>query len=230
MPEIPSHIPKKNVVGLAFEPIRFLGLTQEFLDYAIKNIGKYFIGDTMGLPAPFIEHFSYMWYNPPLQTAPTKTKLISMMVSEKTSHQGHRYRHELLSRILSTDMPVDVYGRGCRYYEELGDSRIKGEFTESEPYNDYKFHICIENFQSNHYFSEKVMNPLLASTTPIYLGCQNIDSYFPGMILYLTGEVDKDMELLRNVVTYVEVYEKEIDIEKVKSAIFILRNMKELFV
>ena len=74
------------------------------------------------------------------------------------------------------------------------------------------------------------MNPLLASTTPIYLGCQNIDSYFPGMILHLTGEVDKDIELLRNIVTYVEVYEKEIDIEKVKSVIFILRNMKELFI
>lgn len=229
-PKIPSHIPKKNVVGLAFEPIRFLGLTQEFVDYAIKHIGKYFIGDTMGLPAPFIEHFSYMWYNPPLKSVPPKTKIMSMMVSEKASQAGHRYRHELLSRILSTDMPIDVYGRGCRYYEELGDSRIKGEFTESEPYNDYKFHICIENFQSNYYFSEKVMNPLLASTTPIYLGCQNIDSYFPGMILHLTGEVDKDMQLFRNIVTYVEVYEKEIDIEKVKSVIFILRNMKELFV
>jgi len=229
MPKIPSHIPKKNVVGLAFEPIHFLGLTQEFLDYAIQNIGKYFIGDTMGLPTPFVEHFSYMWHNPPLQAVPTKSKLISMMVSEKTSQEGHQYRHELIDKILKTDLPIDIYGRGCRYYEHLNDPRIKGEFTESEPYTDYKFHICIENFRSNHYFSEKVMNPLLASTTPIYLGCQNIDSYFPGMILSLTSEVDKDMELLRNVVAHIDVYEKKIDSEIVKSVIFMLRNIKELF-
>src|SRR6056300_1519968 len=44
MPVIPSHIPKKNVVGLAFEPLPFLGLSQKFIDYAVNNIGKYFIG------------------------------------------------------------------------------------------------------------------------------------------------------------------------------------------
>lgn len=229
MPEIPSHVPKQNVVGLAFEPICFLGLTQEFVDYAIQNIGKYFIGDTQGLPAPFIEHFSYMWYIPPLQTVPTKTKLISIMVSEKTSQEGHRYRHDLLDKILKTDLPIDVYGRGCRYYEQLGDPRIKGEFTECEPYNDYKFHICIENFQSNHYFSEKVMNPLLSSTTPIYLGCRNIKTHFPNMILSLSGDLDNDMELLRNVVADIDKYEKEIDVEKVKSFIYLLRNITKMF-
>ena len=35
-------IPKENVIGLAFEPLRFLNLTQSFIDYATKYIGKYF--------------------------------------------------------------------------------------------------------------------------------------------------------------------------------------------
>ena len=74
MPQIPSHIPKKNVIGLAFEPVVYLGLTNEFVEYAKNNIGKYFIGDKMGLPEPFIEHFSYMWHNPPLKYKPIKKK------------------------------------------------------------------------------------------------------------------------------------------------------------
>ena len=41
------------------------------------EVKKYFIGDKMGLPEPFIEHFSYMWHNPPLKYKPIKKKPIS---------------------------------------------------------------------------------------------------------------------------------------------------------
>jgi hypothetical protein len=229
MPNIPSHIPKQNVVGLAFEPIVFLGLTQEFLNYAIKNIGKYFIGDTMGLPLPFTEHFSYMWHNPPPKTSPVKTKLISMMVSEKASQDGHKYRHQLIHQILQTNLPIDIYGRGCQYYKHLNDQRIKGEFNESEPYDDYHFHICIENCQSNHYFSEKIMNPLLAETVPVYQGCRNIDSYFPGMVISITGNISSDIEMLRQIVFNSQQYKKEIDLGYVKNVVYLLRNIKSIY-
>ena len=43
MPDL--NIPKENVIGLAFEPIQFLGLTSIFIDYARKNISKYYLGD-----------------------------------------------------------------------------------------------------------------------------------------------------------------------------------------
>ena len=51
MPEL--KIPKENVIGLAFEPIPFLGLNSKFVEYAKKYIGKYFIGDKLDLPEPF---------------------------------------------------------------------------------------------------------------------------------------------------------------------------------
>jgi hypothetical protein len=175
MPQI-GHIPKKNVIGLAFEPIYFLGLTEEFVKYAQRYVGKYYIGDKLTLPSPFIEGFSYMWHNAPLKNIPQKTNLISMMVSEKSKQAGHKYRHELISKILETDLPIDIYGRGCKYYGYLNDKRIKGEFIEMEPYENYEFHICIENFETNHYFSEKIINALLCGTTPIYMGCRNINS------------------------------------------------------
>ena len=48
------------------------------------------------------------------------------------------------------------------------------------------FHICVENQQVRHYFSEKLIDPILTYTVPVYWGCPNIGSYFhtEGMILF----------------------------------------------
>jgi hypothetical protein len=230
MPDI-KHIPKQNVVGLAFEPFVYLGLTEEFVQYAIDNIGKYFIGDTMGLPEPFVERFSHMWHNQPLKQLPVKTKMMSMMISEKASQTGHIYRHELVQKILQTNLPIDIYGRGCRYYDHLNDPRIRGEFVEGEPYNQYQYHICIENCQTNHYFSEKIMNPLIVNTIPIYLGCRNIDHYFPNMVIKLCGDVETDISMLKQLIidTKFEKSDIYIDINKIKDTIYLLRNVDTIF-
>jgi hypothetical protein len=193
-------IPKENVIGLAIEPVEFLGLIQQFVDYSRAHIGKYLIGshaEQLGLP--FVNHYSYMWHTPPLKQTPTKTKLISLMVSEKTFAPGHKYRHEMVRAILQSSLKIDIYGRGCRYYDAM-DPRICGEFTSKQPYENYQFHICIENYQKPHYFSEKISDALLCSTSPIYLGCHNIDTYFPGNVICLTGSIEKDMQLLHNIV------------------------------
>lgn len=52
MPEL--TIPKENVVGLAYEPIRYLRMTPEYVEYANKHVGKYCIGDKGKLPEPFV--------------------------------------------------------------------------------------------------------------------------------------------------------------------------------
>jgi len=88
MPDL--KIPKENVLGLAFEPIIFLGLTQEFIDYAKNHIGRYFIGDKKQLPEPFIEHFGYMWHSRPPMEVSIKNKRMSIIVSEKQFTSGHK--------------------------------------------------------------------------------------------------------------------------------------------
>jgi len=228
MPNV-SHIPKQNVIGFAFEPVQFLGLTEDFIVYAQRYIGKYYIGDKMNLPEPFIERFSHMWHNPPLKHIPIKNKPISMMVSEKNQQAGHKYRHDLITKILETSLPIDIYGRGCMYYDYLGDDRVKGKFTELEPYENYEFHICIENFQTNHYFSEKIMCPLLCATTPIYMGCRNIENYFPNNVIVLSGNLYSDMQLLRNIVDNPAKYKRQINIPTIKDKVSLLRNIKTLF-
>lgn len=180
-------IPKENVIGLAFEPPIFLSRDPAFTDfihYSMSNISKYFIGSNDGLPANFIEHYSYMWHITPPRTLSRKDKLMSIMVSEKKHAPGHIFRHTLVKEILRSNLNIDIYGRGCRYY--TGDSRLKNDFHDNEPY---------ENYQTPCYTSEKYTNLVLWGTTPIYWGATNIDAVFPEITINLSGDSMKDINL-----------------------------------
>jgi len=230
MPIINENIPKENVIGFSFEPPQYLNnFNENFIEYAKQRIGKYYIGDKGKLKEPFIERYSHMWYNPPLKYIPIKNKIMSIMVSEKVKELGHLYRHVLVNKILESKLPIDIYGRGCKYYSYMNDSRIKGELKELEPYENYNFHISIENCELNEYFSEKIMNPLLCNTTPIYMGCNNIEKYFPNKIIKLSKDINKDLKLLHDICNNIEKYKTEIDIEEVKKIIFLTKNIEKLF-
>lgn len=229
MPKIKENIPKQNIIGLAHEPNDYLGLSNQFVQYAQKYIGKYFIGKKNDLPEPFIEHHGYIWHITPLKSIPLKTNIMSIMVSNKAHAPGHQYRHKLVQAILQSNLPIDIYGRGCMYYKNTRDSRLKGNFVELEPYESYNFHICIENFQIPHYFSEKITNTLLTGTTPLYWGCTNINSYFPDTAYELHGDVHMDMELLKMIFQNPQYYRKSIDVNSVKQKINLLHNIDTLF-
>lgn len=221
MPVIKDGVPKENVIGVAYEPPVFLNASQEFVNYARKYISKYFIGSNNGLPPDlFIEKYSYMFYDSSLMSSiKPKSKVMSIIFSNKTVEVGHSYRHQLVREIIKyTNFPVDVYGIGCRYYTHLKDARFKGEFHGSEPYSEYLFHITIENVSIPEYFSEKILNALVSMTVPIYWGCKNIDNYFPGQMYKLSGVLADDMKLIfeicKNPMAY---YNKiKIDVNEIK--------------
>jgi hypothetical protein len=43
------------------------------------------------------------------------------------------------------------------------------------------FHICIEGFKNDHYYSEKLIDCLITKTIPIYWGHTEIGKYFNEM-------------------------------------------------
>jgi hypothetical protein len=215
-------ISKDNVIGLAFEPNQYLGLTPQFVEYAKKYIGKYYIGNKNNLPDVFIEHYAYMWHTTPLNYIPEKKNIMSIMVSQKMSAPGHKYRHYLTQEILKRNLPIDIYGRGCMMHKG---NNIKGTFKELEPYESYQFHIAIENFETNAYFSEKIVNSLLCGTTPIYLGCGTIDNYFPNDVIHLTSSLVKDIILIEDILRNPDKYKKQINIDSIKKTINLLNGI-----
>jgi hypothetical protein len=224
MPDL--KIPRENVVGLAFEPIYFLGLTDEFIEYAKRNIGRYFVGDKLNLPAPFMEHFGYMWHSRPPREIAVKTKLMSIIVSEKRFAPGHIYRHELIKRIIDLNLPIDIYGRGSSGYSFS--NRIMGKFNDAEPYEPYCFSICIENYVCNDYFSEKIITPLMFNCMPIYYGCKNINKYVEN-VLILNGNIENDLRFITDIIIDPHKYYTRTYTEKNVKAVNLIQNLPNIF-
>lgn len=210
-------IPKENVIGLAYEPPVFLYLNNNFIEYVKQHVSKYYIGKiTPILPSEFVEKYAYLNYNSDVEIAP-KTKVMSIIFSHKQWTDGHKYRHQLVQNILSTNLPVDIYGLGCKLLKS-NDTRIKGPFSNFEPYNGYMFHITIENVSIPEYFSEKITQALVSKCVPIYWGCTNIENYFPKMTYKLSGNIERDMQLISNICNKPDKFYtiKPIDVECVK--------------
>ena len=221
------NIPKQNVIGLACEPYDFLQIDQPFIEYAKKNINKYFIGDKHDLPEPFIEYFGYMWYFRPLKEIKNKNKIMSIVLSNKKFAPGHVYRHELVKKIIEYRLPIHIYGKGSYEYKKMS-SFVKGEFKNSEPYEDYLYTIAIENFRSNHYFSEKIITPIMFNCSPIYIGCRNIYKYFNDVLL-LSGNVTVDIQNLIVILNNPLKYYKLMYTEQHEKNVNLLKNIEEIY-
>lgn len=218
IPSTMKNLPKENVLGLAWEPPfgyhPFLNLNQQFIDWCRTHVGAYYIGEFIpNMSAPFVEHFGYLSFSPlPREIAP-KTKVMSIIFSGKNMIQGHQYRNQLVSACLTGGFPVDVWGRGCRYIQHGGDTRVKGSFSGNEPYQGYLFSIAVENCSVNDYISEKFVNCLANRTIPIYFGARRVEKYFPHACFKLSGDLTKDMTLIRAILTEPLKFASEINVD-----------------
>lgn len=113
---------------------------------------------------------------------PHKTKNISIITSNQRMMPGHSRRMALVDKLLKNYADkIDLFGKGFKYIDD-----------KAEALDDYFFHICIENSCVNNYWTEKLADPLLAYTVPIYVGAPNIGEYFDtnGMPVFSVDDVD----------------------------------------
>ncbi len=209
IPKIKENIPKKNILGIAWEPPILLQITEEFKDYATKRIGKFLYGGNYNnLPKCFVGYYGFISHLP-VKPKPKKTKFMSIIVSNKKQLEGHKYRHTLVQAILKTNLDIHIYGRGAKLYS--GD-RIKGKFYSKEPYIDYTFTIAVENKRYNHYISEKFSTAISLNCIPIYYGAQCIKNYFgDNCYIKLTGVINDDIKLLQGISNNKEKYLLNLD-------------------
>jgi hypothetical protein len=111
-----------------------------------------------------------------------KSKMISMISSNKTMCEGHRLRLEWVDRLYGQ---VDMYGRG---FNEIA--------NKEEGLCDYMFSVAIENGQYETYFTEKLLDCFATGTIPVYLGAPDIGNYFnKDGIIDLTDEFEVSDEI-----------------------------------
>ena len=67
---------------------------------------------------------------------------------------------------------------------------------------DYMFHIAMENQSRDYHFSEKIINPIMVGSIPIYYGMPSIGKFFDtrGMILF--NEVNEMEDILKTLNNY----------------------------
>ena len=100
---------------------------------------------------------------------PAKTKLISVITSNKAFTKGHQDRIHFVEKLKQHyGDKLDVFGRGFNEFDDKWDVLAP-----------YKYHIAIENSSSKYYWTEKISDCYLSGTFPIYYGCTNLNEYFP---------------------------------------------------
>lgn len=136
----------------------------------LKNINRkqYFNDWHFGLDATSKNH-KYGFDEISNMKLPNKTKNISIITSSLAVLPIHLKRLDFIAKIKQTfGDDIDYFGRGFNFINDKADAILP-----------YRFHICIENTNNDDLWTEKLSDPFIGFSIPIYFGCSNMEKYFP---------------------------------------------------
>ena len=109
-----------------------------------------------------------------------KTKLVSMIASNKRMCEGHARRLQFVDKFRDK---LDFYGRG---FNEIS--------CKEDGLRDYMFSVGIENAVYDTYFTEQLTDCFACGTIPIFYGCKGVTEYFnEDGIIFLDDDFDLSM-------------------------------------
>jgi hypothetical protein len=123
----------------------------------------------------------YLWSN--------KKHSVSFTTTSKSQieYDGYALRHAITQNLGSikkaSSVPFLYYGSTrMPLLPELFDDVI---VEKRDPLFSHMFHLAVENFKCDNYFTEKLIDCFISKTIPIYFGTDDISEYFnkEGMIL-----------------------------------------------
>ena len=108
----------------------------------------------------------------------TKSKLVSMIASNKGYTEGHRRRLRVVQAFVDKFGQDDLYGWGLTHELPLKE--------KSTGLKDYMFSFACENANYPTYFTEKLTDCFACGTIPVYYGTAGVSQYFnPDGIIFL---------------------------------------------
>lgn len=133
------------------------------------------------LGAPFVYTISNAvpWIWPDNRKIHEKSKLVSMIASNKGWLRGHQNRLNWVEKLKDK---VDLFGSGRP--NQLKD--------KEDGLVDYMFSIAIENDNSDTYFTEKLTDCFAVGTVPVYWGSRKVvEKYFdPRGVIFLEDDTE----------------------------------------
>lgn len=137
-----------------------------------------------------------------LYSSTDKTKLVSIVCSDKRKTSGHRVRHNVTKALkLYKKLPIHMFGKMVDNFVENKIDTLKN----------YKFQVVIENSNTDGYYSEKILDCFLTGTVPIYWGTNRVLELYDekGIIMFANRKelVHILKKIFRNKITYESMLE-----------------------
>lgn len=108
-------------------------------------------------------------YNEIRKPVEGKNRVCSTITSDLNFLPGHALRHQLTPGLLK--LP---------WFRGFGRGFPAGKFTrKDEPLLPFKYHIAIENQSAPGYYTEKIVDSILAECLTFYWGCPDLEKYLP---------------------------------------------------
>lgn len=124
------------------------------------------------VPIPYIRWYSFDHLAPIVPLAERRTVLASAWVSSGWDRCG---RDDYLRQLMQ-HVQIDSYGKVEHNIDVVDD---RGPATKLATIAGYRFTIAFENSVAHDYVTEKLFQPLLAGSVPIYRGAPNVAEFLP---------------------------------------------------
>lgn len=136
-------------------------------------------------------YFGACWITPENSKLYEKTKMVSIVASNKRFAAGHRYRHEIIEK-LHPKHGFDLWGSGYNPFDNEPAERLK-------PFKDYRYNIVVENGRMKNYFTDKILDCFAVGSIPIYWGDPNIKNLFDERGFYTFNTIDELDHILSSI-------------------------------
>lgn len=128
-----------------------------------------------------------------------KSKILSIVVSNKYVDPGHKFRLDLIKYLDSKNVDIDVYGANDGYKSYKGSLPYHMKDDGLLP---YKYHIAVENHSIPNYFTEKLVDSVISNCLTFYWGCPNINEYIvdKSYILLDINSMERSMNIIQDAI------------------------------
>ncbi|MFA6391469.1 MAG: glycosyltransferase family 10 [Patescibacteria group bacterium] len=204
------NCPSENTILFALEPSSIQKYKPAFLNQfskvvtAQKNIKHKDVVNTL---TTLFWHFNKTYDDLAETHLVKKTKLISIITSNKALSKGHRKRLQFAYRLKEYfGDSIDLFGRGIRPFDD-----------KWEVLAPYKFTVSIENEWESDWITEKLTDCFLTYTFPLYYGCPNAEEYFhPDSFVRIDiDNFDQSIKVIENILSNAQYYQDHLNALKI---------------
>jgi hypothetical protein len=109
----------------------------------------------------------------------------------------YKHRNDLIYKLFKSDIDFSLWGgrwdKALHKWKIKNDNRYKGWVVNKiDTIRDFEYHISIENDIKENQISEKLIDPIMCKTVPIYYGASNIGDYFDMSGIEIIDTYDED--------------------------------------